>query len=230
MTKIIDCKNPNNPPWLMAFLKYLPRLLMEVLRPQNGLSLERMQLVSLQIKLPPKDSKEITDPNWIDIKIEKKPDHMVTLSGTLIQNESVILYINIDYFLRGQKQYYQHLPIQYNFNTIKEFAIDHDEVNQFFNNLMLENDYFLNQNLAQLNGHKKLPVPSLVLITLLLNMLANEMAQKKACAINFYSSAFLDEKLTLSESCHDGHNFLGLLTQSGLSVLASFRGCETMAV
>lgn len=162
--------------WLLAFgyvvvmtkseilpnlIRALPKLLVNLLAPKWGFSLERLQLVECEIQLLHAAENE---QGWHDINVSRKAEgvnHFVHLSG--IFNGAVSL--RLGYFLRGQKKFFvpdvDSLETR-TFKTLEPF--DRVGVGLSLQKLHHKNSVFVSKELAELNGRKDIFVPNQLLM------------------------------------------------------------------
>lgn len=192
-------------------IQYLPDLLIEILAPKHHLSLERMQLLTLSMKIQEPLANGIDHLMWRDKNIIKNIDDTIILSGNLSIKNNIILSINLTYFLRGSKQYYQHKIIKNNMIKIKPLTIDNH-----ITTLLNLNTYKNNQELARLQGYKISPLSPLTLIYSMIN----EIDIKKNLMIYFYRSGFINDNLILVKDSNEHHKTYGIMNEEHLLAMA----------
>lgn len=174
--------------WPSELVQALPELLGELLKQHRPPSLERMQLVTIDLKLLDAGHDKTGALSWGKKLLIKKPDQFLALNGTLHKDSKPLLEITIDYFLRGQRQFFRHAapPELGNSKTLP--AITADDIHSFFTSISQNNDFFTNADLALLNGLPCPPVPSQMLLAMLINHALLELPLAQRFTIHFYQA------------------------------------------
>lgn len=212
--------NPGRDAWPMIFLKKLPQLLVSLLEQKHAQSLERLQLVSLEIHLISNDPALGDGALFRDIKVSRSDQlqKILSLKGDLYLDNIMLMQASVHYAVRDQKKFHKVSPYVHSKGGIKHFlSIKKEHVEEFFKTIAQSNSMFVDHNLMRLNGRDAALVPSQMLIFLLLaTALKQENYQR--IEISFITSIRQEQPLFLSY----GHNELGfcanLDTEEGTAV------------
>lgn len=203
--------------WPSELAQALPELLGELLKQHQPPSLERMQLVRIDLKLLDTGNNKTGALWWSKKSLIKKPDQFLTLSGTLHKDNNPLLEITIDYFLRGQRQFFrQTAPLDLS-DTRVISAITTDDVSSFFTTLGQGNEFFLDTQLARLNGLAFPPVPNQMLLAMLISHALVELPQAQLFCLYFYQALPQEKPLRLVSRCNEHAYTLGVSTAEGIA-------------
>ncbi len=146
--------------WPTTLMKAFPSLLVKLLDQKEGESLERLQLVHVDIRLTASESK---NPGiWEKVALERSSegkDHFLTLSGQLKGPDSLL--IKVKYFVRGIRKFYKNSVEIEPTQELKAWQnLDREWVIENLKALHQENSALSDEALAELNGRQEVQIPS----------------------------------------------------------------------
>lgn len=207
----------NSLSWLSSLNRGLPTILVQLLGQKEGESLERLQLIQVEIKLLESTEKP-------EVSLERHTegaDHFLSLHGVL--HGAQPLDVRIRYFVRGQRKFYKpNLVAPENYEMNPWLTIDRDWVIHSLNADGQDNSALFSRELAQLNGRKDIQVPSHLVLSAALAEAAKiwpaDRAPLSYFVVNFLGGIELDS--TLLKGVLLGESSLELvLAQNNASVI-----------
>lgn len=188
---------------LYQALARLPELLVRLLQQRDGISLERLQLVSLSIL-----ACEEALSDTVELRYYQENNDNFLLLEEYFQYDNKIYLIKIVYFMRSKKKVFvPKILLTKEFKLVQEFRISKNE-NQ-------DNSIFYDQELNLLNGKKNIPVYMGFIISKLLAFMPKNYILS-ACVYNFYHEIIIDEPLTLYSSSEENNYELQLIQDNKL--------------
>lgn len=205
------------PTWLEILVQSIPNLLTTLLHQAQPPSLERMQFIGLNLSLHPFDSHKAISPSFRGVEIHTKSEQQLTLSGQLMNGEEALLDITLVYFIRGQRQYYKH-PALPSLDTIATLpGITKEDIGAFFKAIHCPCDYFIDEDLAQLNGQKQLTVPSIMILAILIHRALIENPIATELGASFFQMIPEKTPFTLATT-KNPTPMLGLIANNGTPI------------
>lgn len=188
--------------WPKALVAALPKLLTKLIALDSCQSLERLQLIGLNIHLL--DKKAESEP-FIETGL-KKEGNKLQLFGKLNGPKAEI---TVNYFMRGARKFHRVEPKTIEAEKEKSIEISLSDVAHFFKNIGQENSFFYDQALSELNGIKRLVIPTLVLINLLLEEAQDVLGQNYA--FDFIFAPKIEQSLKIASGKSDQGFYYALL-------------------
>lgn len=221
MPLILPHNNPAcpAPEWLTFLVQSIPALLGNLLHQAGSPSLERMQFIGFNLSLRPFDQLKDMNPSIRDVKIHKTSVQQLTLSGQLMNGNEVMLDIALDYFMRGQRQYYKH-PALPDLDTVATLpGIAKEDISAFLKAINRPCDFFIDEDLAHLNGHRSLFVPGIMILATLIQRALMENPLATTFVASF--SQMLPENIPIMlATTKNPTAMLGLIAQNGAPIAA----------
>jgi len=179
----------------------------------QGESLERLQLVSVDLELTPKC------PNLDEQNIKRTSagvDNFLILESTLSIDENSSAKIRVNYFIRGARKYFKTPVIpMLPHALIPVKKIECADLGQ-------ENSIFYDQALAELNGHPEIIVPSEAIIAWLVNYALGiwpEQRENLVFRLNFYAAVFVHQELSLGQELSENKLLIALYAGENTAVV-----------
>lgn len=188
--------------WPVQLVTALPELLLELIRPVHGLSLERLQLTKIEIDVDDEvPHTGLRACHFDSINLSKEKNSAV-LSGALVVKDQRILTIAIHYFMRGERKLLRqvHEPLG---NVSEEFIVkplNLDDIRAFFNALNQDNNFYYDEPLAKLNGRAEPPIPIQMILALMLARIGDE---KKKFTLTLFNNLWPGQEIKLRKSIGD---------------------------
>lgn len=201
--------------WPTILLQKLPALLNRLLDKGVGASLERLQLIKIEISHL--DSRGPFENSFYDITLNhtiSSAHKFIELAGTLALNEERRLKVIVTYAMRGEKKYWRPKPFikAPDFHPIE--AISALDVKLFLKKINQNNSFFYDQELSQLNGFPHLFVPASLVIHMLIKFSQKLMKNEpRFFSFTFFEALPILEDLAISITEHD--EGLSLLLKAG---------------
>ena len=204
MTKLINLQELKNH-WLNNLATAWSQILISLLDQEHGESLERLQLVSVDIEI-------------LTQNINSQKAHLSRISEA--QNNFLVLTsyidflkITIKYFIRGARKYYKPQEINLSGELINLDPIKINNIQDFFTN-----NYFYDKDLQELNGYTNIIIPNhIIIIGLIQECLRNH--NYKNFNFTFYRALFCEQNINLVKYLEADTLTLGLQTQDNLAVI-----------
>lgn len=224
MTKFITITQDLEHEWLKKISRAWPSLLEYLLDQEHGESLERLQLVSINL--------ELDAPNLPSTSIKRTKiahDNFLELESTLSLDENKSIKISINYFIRGARKYFKMSPEQSFLGDIVAVEkISALKIKDFFTKLGTANNFFYDADLAELNGHPQIIIPSEAIIAWLLHycltLWPNTKNSLTSFNLNFYSALLVNQELNLGQELDNQALKLVLYAQENVAVVLQ-AGC-----
>ncbi len=189
--------------WPKALVAALPKLLTKLIALDSCQSLERLQLIGLNIHLL--DKKAASEPEILDTSL-KKEGNKLQLFGKLKGPKAEI---TINYFMRGARKFHRVEPKIIDDLKEKPIEISMGDVADFFKNIGQENNFFYDQALSELNGINRPVIPTLVLIDLLLQQTKDVLGQNYS--FDFIFAPKIEQSLKIASGQSDQGFYYALL-------------------
>ena len=149
--------------WTSSLMQEIPQMLVKLLDQKNGESIERLQLVDVEISLGKKNQGETIS----QLKRYSSANNNFIHVCSFIYDHS--LDIRIAYFVRGQKKFYQPTAqMSQQFLWEAWMSIDRAWVHNALKDAGQENSALSSLELAQLYGRKDIQIPSQLVLFLLI--------------------------------------------------------------
>lgn len=187
--------------WPRMLAKALPLLLTRLLDPKQGESLERLQLINVEINFEPR-IKRLEHSECADMNLSRSSighNNFLTLEGLLTMSPDISCKVGLTYFVRGQRKYFKHdLSIKEPSSCLSVQAFTPQDIQDFFASLGQANTFFHDQALSELNGRSQIPVPNQLIITKMLDEALAFNYPSSRFAFTFCNSVFIGQDLKLS--------------------------------
>lgn len=175
---------------IMHFLSCIDQALLLLLDPQKGNSLERLQLLEIQINNLFYEENFLARTCGIaDTKIDRKQSSFEVNFCLTNQNEADVT-CSVKFFLRGQKEYLLQNEEISEEKFINQITLSIKDINDFLISINKPNLFFTDKSLLALIGKTDILIPSQLLIALAL-----QFVSKNTVNMKFYNSAKADEPL-----------------------------------
>jgi hypothetical protein len=214
-------KDSTIPDWPFELIKAMPDLLILLLRQNQPPSLERMQLVSMDVELLDESINKPGSVTWTQKILTAQPNQFLTLSGQLLRNELPVANIAIHYFLRGQPRFFKPSPPPSLGNQENLPALSAQDVEAFFLGLGQPNDFFNNRDLARLNGQPYALVPNHLMVALMVCHALQYQPSLMRISLTFYQAVEQNKPLVMFSQLDKQGVTLGMGTDKGIAVLCS---------
>jgi hypothetical protein len=218
------------PSWPATLVKNMPGLLVKLLEQKTGESLERLQLIDIDIKVLPKaDSKAPS--LWEKVAMDRSSegrDNFLSLQGHLAGPEPLV--VQVKYFVRGARKFYRpDVAISSGLSPSPWLAIEREWVIKNLKDYGQENSSFTEQALAQLNGRQEVQVPSHLLLGEVLEETLKQWSIEKAelthFVVRFLAGVSLSRHLSRGISVSD-RGVEGMIFSEGDPVIAFEGSCS----
>lgn len=171
----------------------LPDLLSGLIEKESCQSLERLQLLSLEIE----HNQKPLDAAYFAQKQVLEEGQMLVLSGVLMADKTEAAKVKINYFMRGARKFFLVKPVEIDGEARLLKAIDFADVEQFFLAQGQDPSFFTNKELSELNGIVKPLVPSLMIIDLMLKEAHKEYPLAQKFILEFKKGVKITEALSI---------------------------------
>ena len=212
--------------WPVCLLRALPTLLMKLLERVSGISLERLQLIHVEIELHKASGHESAPFADAQMSRERSATHrLLKLSGTLATKGGLALKLCVTYAERGAKKYAKPQIDEEGLSPYAKKSLSAEDIKVFLKALGQDNRFFYDAEIARLNGLPNLFVPAPLLIFELISE-AHKLMKKEA---RFYYFTFLeaiplDHELSLSVA--ESENGLTLVMKAGPNEAVQLRSFD----
>lgn len=198
MTTIITLTQDLRQEWLLSLTRAWPNILVALLDQAEGESLERLQLVSLELAII-LGSQNLKKANLK--RVNAGVENFLILESALSVDENKSVHISIKYFIRGARKYYK-APISEDLPAgfIQVSKIEASHIKEFFARCGQENSFFYDHDLAELNGHPEVIVPTQAIIAWLVNYalgIWQAESRNLSFRFNFYAAVYVHQELSL---------------------------------
>lgn len=174
------------PAWPAILVKNMPGLLVKLLEQKTGESLERLQLIDIEIKVLARADSDAPS-LWENVALERSAeerDNFLSLTGHLSGSQPLV--VRIKYFVRGVRKFYRpDVAISQGLPHSPWLAIDREWVIKNLKAYGQENSSYTQQALAQLNGRQEVQVPSHLLLEAVLEETLGQWSEHKAELTHF---------------------------------------------
>lgn len=208
----------NTPSWLFELNMMLPQLLQTLLTQTKPPSFERMQLVSIEIEIMHELDHEENICSFNHTELTTKPEQMMTLLSVLHNKDRPIAKLAINYFLRGQRQYFKHAQAP-ELDFLKNLpAISLKDIESFFKTLHQPYDYFTNKDLARLNGITLSIVPVPMILAVFVGLAFIHLPLAKRFTLQFHHALFVDKPISVSHKLVGNQLHLSLQSEQKIII------------
>jgi hypothetical protein len=211
--------------WPVLLARSLPILLTKLLASEYGQTLERMQLVSIGIKILGRYEKIDEASYFSDIKIVSSDlcDQFIYVKSYFMSMNKKILGLSIKYFIRGQRKFFKPQIQLYLLDKQDHLLpISETDIIAFFNFLGQNNSFWFSHKLAELNGRSNVTIPSQMLLTLGLLQGLSLMGEKKSSyryfELNFHQVLKKNQPLVMSYGENQQEFRLNIASDQGLVI------------
>lgn len=216
--------------WPVSLMQALPSLLFTLLEQGHGISLERLQLIHVDIELAKVAG--LKSASFADVHLARECDashRFLKLFGRLAIKDGQELNVVITYAERGAKKYAKPKLENKDFVPYAKKTLRAQDVKDFLQALGQDNPFFYDAEIGRLNGFPYLFVPSPLLMFELIT-LAQKLMKKEA---RFYYFTFLaaiplDHELSLAYA--EDEEGLTLIMKAGPNEAVQLRSLANMLI
>jgi hypothetical protein len=177
-----------------------PSLLTPLIEQQGGESLERLQLISIELYY----SKDI------QVSFQRERFHIDGNNFIKLFNNN----IKIIYFVRGAKKYFKS-PINFIAKNLELInIIDENNIRDYY--IRDNNNFFYDKDLAYLNGHNYIAIPAPMIIATLLKYIDKLEVKLRSLSITFYALAKAGQILSIGYEINNSKLSVGLYADKEL--------------
>ncbi len=199
--------------WPQDLVKKMSSLCAPLLAQGSGISLERLQIISVDIAMRP----HLTANHAVLVRDVE--NDTICLSQNLKLADERSCTVTVRYFVRGRRQFFK--PVQ-DANLSHDGAypsVTSSAIKAFFKALGEDNSALYDQDLAQLMGRRDVTVPTVMLMALGLEYIMKEHEIATTCDIEatFFRAVHVKQQLAIGHRNNEHGHLLQLFADNDLA-------------